>query len=54
MINFDSVRERMENYVVEQESREEHAEVHTPWDLIDKMIGQIPESKFRDSEATFH
>lgn len=53
MIDFDSVRQRMKEYVVDAENREEHAEVHTPWDMIDDMLGEIPDRKFEDPEATF-
>ena len=53
MIDFASTRQRMKEYVVDAKSREEHAEVHTPWDLIDKMLDEIPNRKFQDPEATF-
>jgi len=53
MIDFDSVRRRMKNYIVDAESREKHAEIHTPWNLIEDMLDQIPHRKFEDSESTW-
>jgi len=38
---------------VSQESREEHAEVHTPKELAEDMMSKIPDEKFEDPEATF-
>lgn len=53
MIDFDSVRKSMKNYVVDVKNRKEHGEIHTPWNLIDNMLSQIPENKFLNPEATF-
>jgi hypothetical protein len=53
MIDFDKAKTKIEEHVVTQESREEHAEVHTPPELIDDMLDEIPDEKFKDPEATF-
>jgi hypothetical protein len=42
-----------EEYKVSQESRDEFAEVHTPKDLAEDMLSEIPDRKFEDPEATF-
>lgn len=46
-------KQLIEEHVVAEESREEHAEIHTPPELIDDMLDEIPEKKFADPEATF-
>jgi len=53
MIDFEEAKAKIEEHVVTQESREEHAEVHTPPELIDDMLDEIPDEKFEDPEATF-
>lgn len=53
MIDFESVCRRMKNYIVAAESREEYAEIHTPWGLIEDMLNQIPDEKFANSESTW-
>jgi hypothetical protein len=43
----------IEEHVVASRSREEHAEIHTPPELIQHMLDNIPDEKFEDPEATF-
>lgn len=38
---------------VSQESRKEHAEVHTPKRIAGNMLDKIPEEKFENPETTF-
>jgi hypothetical protein len=53
MFDFDDARKKLDKWQVSDESREEHAEVHTPPELVEDMLDQIPEEKFHDPEATF-
>ncbi|MCS3822677.1 hypothetical protein [Salinibacter ruber] len=53
MIDFDAWRNVIKEYKVDKQSREEHAEVHTPEELINDMLDQISEEKFGDPSATF-
>lgn len=53
MIDFESVRRRMKDYIVDAESREKHAEVHTPRSLIEDMLDEISDRKFEDPESTW-
>jgi len=42
-----------EEHKVSQESRDEHAEVHTPKELAEDMASEIPDEKFENPDATF-
>lgn len=53
MIDFDRAKREIKEHIVAEESREEHAEIHTPADLIGDMLDEIPEHKFSDPHATF-
>jgi len=53
MIDFEKAKAKIKEHIVADESREEHAEVHTPAELISDMLNQIPEEKFSDPDATF-
>jgi len=56
-MNANEIIERgwrlFEEHKVSQESRDEHAEVHTPKELAEDMVSEIPEEKFSDPDATF-
>lgn len=49
---LEEAREKIEGYVVDKRSKEEHAEIHTPFTLIEDMVDQIPEEEFYDSSTT--
>lgn len=53
MIDIEKAKTKIKNHVVTKQSREEHAEVHTPPDVIDDMLDEIPGRKFEDRESTF-
>lgn len=53
MIDFNRAKRQIKEHIVAEESREEHAEVHTPAELISDMLDEIPDEKFSDSHATF-
>lgn len=40
--HLTGVRNKIESYVVEQKSRDEYAEVHTPFSLVEEMVDKIP------------
>lgn len=47
---MEEARTKIENHIVRAESREEHAEVHTPFPIIERMVSELP---ITDPEATF-
>lgn len=53
MIDFDRAKQQIKEHIVAEKSREEHAEIHTPAELINDMLDEIPEEKFSDPDATF-
>lgn len=53
VIDFKKWRSHIESWEVSQESREKHAEVHTPFELIEDMVDKLPSEKFKDPSATF-
>lgn len=50
---INRAKQKINEYTVSQKSREESAEIHTPPKLINKMLDQIPDEKFKDPEGTF-
>lgn len=50
---LSNARKEIEEYVVDQRSREEHAEVHTPFHLIEEMLSKVPDEEWSDPEKTF-
>jgi len=53
MIDFDKTKQQIKEHIVAEESREEHAEVHTPAELINDMLDEIPEEKFARTQSGF-
>jgi hypothetical protein len=53
VLNFSEAKQQVKEHIVAEESREEHAEVHTPANLINDMLDHTPEEKFSDPDATF-
>lgn len=52
MIGFEAIKRRFAEHEVDEESRDEHAEVHTPNKLVEKMLSKIPEEKWADPTHT--
>jgi len=46
-------KKKIEEHVVNQKSRNQFAEIHTPPELIDKMLDQITDAEFEDPNSTF-
>lgn len=53
MIDFKQTRQKIADHIVDQRSRSDHAEVHTPAELIDEMLDKIPESEWNDPNKTW-
>lgn len=52
MINFEKERKRIEGYVVAAESKDEHAEVHTPFHVIEMMLDKFDDEFWKDPNTT--
>ena len=51
---LENAQKKMEDYVVNQESRDDYAEIHTPFGLISNMLSQIPEEEWESPEKTWY
>lgn len=49
---LEEARRDIEDYVVDKRSKEEHAEIHTPFELIEDMVDRIPEEEYYDPNTT--
>ncbi len=51
---LENARKKMKDYVVGQQSRDDHAEIHTPSELITDMLSEIPEKEWKSPKKTWY
>jgi len=51
---LENALKKMEDYVVSQDSRDDHAEIHTPSRLITNMLSEIPEEEWNSPKKTWY
>lgn len=50
---LEEARKKFQNFKVSEDSREEFAEVHTPFSLAEEMLSKVPDSEWENSSNTW-